>query len=519
MKLEAITVAIRPRTPWEAVDLGFAMVRTWWRPLLTAWLVTVLPVWILGLALLYRWPVISIFALWWLRPLFDRVPLFYVSRALFGAPPTLQETVRAWPRPGWGFALAYLTLFRVDIARSFNLPVWQLEGLRGRDRGQRLRVLNFNSRGTAVTLGFACLLLEACLLLGAMALLSLLAPETMAIPWDRIFESWQSPQGSLGAHLLFGGAWFAAFTLVELGYVAAGFSLYISRRVQLEGWDIELVFRRLAHRVAEKNRLAEKRKRSRAPQVAGILFLASQILAAAATAGQEGEISPATTPEAVEASSAEADPAAIIDEILARPEFETKRTVTRWQRKGGEAPSDEPEEGRRGGPRSAIFGTIAQGLAGFLEIFLWVAVAFAVGAVIYYFSKDLRAPPRAPARTAEKAPEVLFGLDVREESLPADVAGSALALLREGRVTEALSLLYRGTLARLVHGGKVTVEASWTEADCLAEARPRMTPERYEVFRRLTGHWCRSAYAHRSPAPEALEGLCQEWRQVFGGAS
>jgi len=155
--------------------------------------------------------------------------------------------------------------------------------------------------------------------------------------------------------------------------------------------------------------------------------------------------------------------------------------------------------------------------AGFVEVVLWVLVAFAVGALIFYFAKEPRAPKRGPKRSSKEAPEVLFGLDVREESLPKDIAGSALALLSQGKVTEALSLLYRGTLARWVHGSKVSVEASWTEADCLARARSRMTPERFEIFRRLTGHWCRSAYAHRSPSADALEGLCQEWRQAFGG--
>ena len=30
MQLDSIAANVRMRSPWEAIDLGFAMVRTWW---------------------------------------------------------------------------------------------------------------------------------------------------------------------------------------------------------------------------------------------------------------------------------------------------------------------------------------------------------------------------------------------------------------------------------------------------------------------------------------------------------
>jgi hypothetical protein len=44
-------------------------------------------------------------------------------------------------------------------------------------------------------------------------------------------------------------AYLAAVALVEPAYVAAGFALYLGRRTVLEGWDIELEFRRLSDRI------------------------------------------------------------------------------------------------------------------------------------------------------------------------------------------------------------------------------------------------------------------------------
>jgi hypothetical protein len=44
--------------------------------------------------------------------------------------------------------------------------------------------------------------------------------------------------------------YFTAFGLVGPIYAAAGFTLYLNRRIELEGWDIELKFRRLTARLA-----------------------------------------------------------------------------------------------------------------------------------------------------------------------------------------------------------------------------------------------------------------------------
>ena len=43
MQPERARVALRDRPGWEALDLGFRMVRTWWRPVYGAWALVVLP--------------------------------------------------------------------------------------------------------------------------------------------------------------------------------------------------------------------------------------------------------------------------------------------------------------------------------------------------------------------------------------------------------------------------------------------------------------------------------------------
>ena len=88
MQLEDLTAEVRPRTHWEAVDLGFALVRRHFPRLLLAWLLCIGPLWAV-LLLLTRWvPVgLIVFVIWWLKPIYGRLPLFHLSRALFGATP------------------------------------------------------------------------------------------------------------------------------------------------------------------------------------------------------------------------------------------------------------------------------------------------------------------------------------------------------------------------------------------------------------------------------------------------
>ena len=95
MRLEDVSAVIRPRGQWEAVDLGFALVRRHFPRLLGAWCLTVVPLWLVLLGLSYYIPLgWSMLAIWWLKPVYDRVPLFILSRSLFGATPTIGEVMR-----------------------------------------------------------------------------------------------------------------------------------------------------------------------------------------------------------------------------------------------------------------------------------------------------------------------------------------------------------------------------------------------------------------------------------------
>ena len=250
MRLSDASVAIRPRTAWEAMDLGVLMAREHRLLLMGSWALVTLPVFAVLTALLWKYPSTAMFLFWWLKPAFDRLPLYILSKALFGETPSLKQALRQWPRLLKGQLLASLTWRRFSLSRSFVMPVVQLEGLRGQARQQRLGVLQQRNASAARWLTLIGVHLEIALWFGLMAVFYFFLPQEVERDWD-----WQQLVLTAGHDWLWlehlTNAFYALILVFwEPSYVACGFSLYLNRRTVLEAWDLELVFRRLRQRLS-----------------------------------------------------------------------------------------------------------------------------------------------------------------------------------------------------------------------------------------------------------------------------
>ncbi len=463
-----IAVTLRRRTPWEATDLGLAMMQRWWRPVYAAHAAVMLP--LAAALILAGWLAdaiwFAILVLWWLEPLYDRVVLHVLSRAVFGDAPaarTVLGSAREWLGTG---LFPALTLHRFDLARSFNLPVVQLEGSRGREARARRALLGRRARGTAAWLTVVWLHFEAALLWSAGAITELLLPAQL----ERAQTSEESFLGLFEAARLASVedalVYVAVILLLEPFYVAAGFGLYLNRRTLLEGWDIEVALRRIAERHA-------------AAALVLIFTLAFAV------------------PGPVEAR--DKNPKAEITEVLKAPEFGHFQETTRWQARDKSAPREEPPDWRLRG--------IGYALAKAAEVLLWVAAAAALAYALWW-ARRLLPRTAAPKADAYQPPPALFGMKLAPETLPADVAGAAAALAREGRPREALSLLYRGALSQLVHKRHVELLASHTEGEAVKLAG-------MPYFAALVDAWRRCAYAKRDILKEQVVELAEGYREAF----
>jgi len=252
MRVDALAVALRPRPMAEAADLGAALTRccagSVWRVFLPVYAVVV--VLSLSTAEFAIWlPALLIF---WLKPWLDRSLLFVFSRAAFGEPTRWSDLWRA-RRQVWGGNLLR-TLFerRLSPWRSFTQPIEQLENQRGRARRRRSKQLRHGRGGAAIGLQIAYAHVEVALNFGLIAAMVWLAPDDNGSR-SRLLH-WLVTRGDATiAPALVSALFYAVVVAVlEPFYVAAGFGMYLNRRVELEAWDIEQAFRAMFTSRAEE---------------------------------------------------------------------------------------------------------------------------------------------------------------------------------------------------------------------------------------------------------------------------
>ncbi|WP_395740821.1 DUF4129 domain-containing protein [Prosthecobacter sp.] len=502
MRLEDITVVLRPRQPWEAVDLGCAMVRRDYGGIIALWACTVLPLWALVCVLLRSTPEWIPLAVWWLKPLYDRVPLFFLSRAAFGVRPTFLETWKQWPRLWISNCLPALFWRRLSFIRSFALPAQMLEGLRGSAVNQRIRTLAMDGGGSGFSLSYAFSKIELVAWLGLMWGTYGLLPEYAQPDWGGLFESLDFHNTIPSGFLWWGAACHMVIvSLVEPFYVGAGFALYLNCRTRIEGWDVELAFRRMATRLSS---------------AAAAVIIAVLALGCMPSHAQAAE---------------EADAPGAVEKVLKHPDFEIHKMPSRvWvpdldpDEVEKEKEKEKEKERSRDTETDGTLGSLLShfGFFGGFGFIFWVIIAGLVAWLIVYLVNNRhlfisRGVSNAPVR----APKVLMGMNITPESLPVDLVASARAAWAAGDFKEALSLLYRGSLSWLVNRRRVPISDSDTEEDCLLQVLQAGEKTEADYFRQLTGAWVQVAYAVMPVSNEEMGALCDQWPFVErkGGAA
>ncbi|GAB6195441.1 DUF4129 domain-containing protein [Lysobacter xanthus] len=496
MRLDAVTVALRPRSSWEAVELGTALVRRHagavWRP----WCAVTLPAFVVANAVgvLAGMPIVAMLLMWWLKPLFDRLPLFVLSRAVFGDMPDTRTTLRgAFARSGRALA-AQLLWRRLSPARSLLMPVDMLEGAGAAQARARRRVLGGPAYGIASLCFAVFAAFESALVLGLVALLVLFVPDeyikaSLESLWRAVRDAPAWLQVAENAVL-----WIAT-SLLEPFYVGTGFGLYLNRRTEIEGWDIELVFRRLRARLQAA---------AGAALVLAVLAIAPIAQSAPAAPASGDRIPAGFGPEY-------RDPAAFeraAGRAFAGPQLHPKRRVTAWE------PRD-PKPDRKPGdaPKWLEAVAAAAGLVG--KFGLW-AIA---GVVVLLLAVTARRwwpwlrglsmpPPRAPSDASERSLPV-------EVPLPDDIVAAARRLWAAGQGREALALVYRASVeAMLAATGRVLPPGA-TEAQCLRAAQA-LPDEPRRAFAAVVRQWQYAAWAKRLPAASDFDDVLDTAALQFG---
>jgi len=240
VQIDALALKLRPRTPYEAADLGTRLCQSAARDVYTCYLAVAIPLFVLCLCsveIAYWLPAVAVY---WFKPWLDRTILFVLSRAAFGQRTTLSDLWNAQRQVWWSQLFITLTWRLLSPWRSFTQPVYQLEGLRFGQFRRRILLIRRRRSAPAAFMTVAYKLCEISLTFAVASLLYWFAPRGQE---PDLFEMLSSQGEALHA-LIFAGATAIAILFIEPFYVASGFAMYLTRRAELEAWDIEQEFRR-----------------------------------------------------------------------------------------------------------------------------------------------------------------------------------------------------------------------------------------------------------------------------------
>jgi hypothetical protein len=151
------------------------------------------------------------------------------------------------------------------------------------------------------------------------------------------------------------------------------------------------------------------------------------------------------------------------------------------------------------------------------RLLMWVLGAILAAALLAMLVQSLRnAGPWRVGTAPIAAPTHVRELDVRPESLPAEIGPAAWSLWEQGEQRAALALLYRGLVSRLIHVHGVPIQHSTTEAGCVELARTHVSAPPAAYVTQLVRCWQRSVYGRMLPQDASFHALCASFDATLG---
>ena len=480
MQLDRLSFVVRPRPDWGAIDLGFSLARTWWVPMCLRGGILLLPWLILACTISNLfWAIVL---LWWFKPIYERLPLYYLGSAVFREPGSFLEMLN---KVVDAQLLLSLTVFRFSWRRSAVSAIC-LEDGRYHDLARRRKVLYRDGAGSLFWLGFLGFWFELVLsVVVFQSITTFFEISENATTDARFLDDDVVVNTVLGFRSIFVDSTFAervVYLTILSGcmlctlpfYVASGFSLYLNRRTILEGWDIEVGFKKLIQRL-------------------GLLTLCLVLIVPADIHAQEP-----------------VDHETAIEEVRNSPDFNHERTVKipivlKYLRDW----LNEQEVTSSATKTPTFF----KALALLAEIAFWIAVLALFAYFVYRIIQLMDITAMRPSKRTRAPPPQVVEQDPLT-TLAEDILPLVLAAWEQKDVRRAFSLLYLGSLRHLKRNLGCDISVDQTESECLRRTR-HLDSDLNDAFRRITLLWQRVAYAGDTVTNDQFEQSLNEFRTYF----
>jgi hypothetical protein len=512
------TAVFRRRSGWEAADMGILLWQSNWLPLILfigvpAGILTVLEQ-IVPKNDAFTWGAVLI--TWWLKPALDRFCLQVVSVRFFEPRASFRRLFRGLFRTLTKGLAGDLLWRRFSPSRSAWLPLIVLEQQKGKQFRRRKELLSRNGLGFGPALTFICIALMLILEAGELVFLYEITDLIQNGYAGTIIDFFSQKNMLVSLFALIN------LIFVESLYVCMGFGLYINSRVETEGWDIELLFKKCVD--TSLRRMPDIRSAPDSHHVSGfcpaaVLPLIVLLCFAVPAQAQVREDSHAgqipQSEQIVQPEPAILVPAAIseqernaLDSIFEAPDFGKEKPTWRLRLKR----SDAEEPG--GKINKAFFPNLKEIVGKILRFVLGAALVIAAGfgAVYVYRYKDRLFPPLAgKSRPLEGPPDYE----------PRQLLEKAEELHRNGKIREAWAYCFRAFIAsftRYFTARHFSLPAEATEYEALAMVRKSaIAAENVDItgFNLFVSRWVGFAYGGREPAAGMFEEALVSCRSLL----
>jgi hypothetical protein len=446
---------------------------------------------------------LSSLILWWLKPLFDRLALHVISLRFFASPVaspfgfSAARHVKELSRGLWGTlrrALPGDLLWRrFNPGRVAYTAVRVLERVDKKRFQQRKKALVSGGLGFCFPIGVFCFILEGMLLFGE--LLFVILTLYMLFPAGSPFMQ----TNTAALEILAFAAFCFNYVLVESLYVCMSFGLYINSRVELEGWDLQLLFRKFAGAATVEKAAGPAVKAL--PVICLLFFMLSGSASLPLYAQEPVESFPEFFPVIRESALEN------LEEILASDDFGSEREGWgirfKYSRERPEIPDVDVD---------SWLHEIRQIFGFFLRFIVILALIASLGFALYWLSR-LRRKGLSPLRDMGRS----YANPLMSGASPESLFAKAEDFFQMGNQREAWAACLAGCLGAYTRDHSVSFPIDATEYGCLALARSALGSNA-EGFGELIEDWIFLAYGGRSPERGSFEKALSYGRSLLRGA-
>ena len=475
-----IPLYLRRRGVWEAVDSGILIWRSnffYFIPFFILPFVTIA----FGLRFLpANYTYLSYLVLWWLKPFFDRLLLHVVSRRFFGNKLNYNLRQTLWPG-----LFGDLLWRRFNLMRAGELPIRVLEGGDSKQFRQRKTALGSRGLNFCPAISLLCFAMELILLFGELVFVSMILQIFFPSVFSNLWVNFLLTENFIFIFFCIN------FILVESLYLCMGFGLYINSRSEFEGWDLQLLFKKLSNVSSKQSKIAV---------LLCCIFLTGFFLLPPnkAFAAERIDYFPENFP------GINTESLAVLEEVLASRDFGAERDGWGIRLRRTPGATDIPDidffpimERTR-----QIFGVILR------LIVILVSIGF-LSFVFYWVWKNKQSFFK-PATVQKNIFQKTFLTAENPESFFA----RAEIFFQQGKIREAWAVCFEGCLGAFAWNGDISFPAGATEYDCLNLVR-QAKPGASETFEALVKNWVLFAYGGREPCHETFKTALSYGRSIL----